>query len=220
MHCSSNAMFVRGVTSGPDRVRQRVQARPGDVGLPSVQSRDRAGDDLEQCGGRGSACYIATRTRRSRIIPRVRRSTRVPARPRFFTRNCAPDRSCTLLRHRRTHVRLPAPPQFSSVIARTCESAIHFVPSLCPNAAGSAAGFSHAGSSLSPTYKLTAATGRESCPNFSHHSRRRPSQGCRHSGGLVTASSNETVRTDHGSLGWSFTKALTLPEVLPENLSR
>ena len=113
MYCNSNAMFIRGVTSGPDRVRQRVQARPGDVGLPSVQSRDGAGDDLEQRGGHGSACYIATRTRRSHIIRRVRHFARVPASSRFLARIYAPDRSHILRQTDRTHVRLPAPPHHS-----------------------------------------------------------------------------------------------------------
>src|SRR5690349_3521110 len=47
-------------------------------------------------------------------------------------------------------------------------------------------------------------------PEFFPHSRRRPSQACCHSCRLVTASSNEIVRTDHGSMGCSFTTALTL----------
>jgi hypothetical protein len=48
-------MFVRDLRFGQDRFRQRLQPRPGDVGLPNVEGRDRGVDGLEQRGGRGPA---------------------------------------------------------------------------------------------------------------------------------------------------------------------
>ena len=119
--CRLNAMFVRDVTCSSNHLRKCPQSRSGGVDLPGIESRDGGVDDLEQLRERRRACYIATRTRRSHIIRRVRHSARVPARPRFLARICAPDRSHILRDNDRTHVRLPAPPQNCVDNSQSCE---------------------------------------------------------------------------------------------------
>jgi hypothetical protein len=103
-HIASNAMFVRGVTRGPDRLRQFLQPRPGDFDLPGIKRDDRGADELEQLSARRPACYIATRTRFAAILLRCPGPALLPPNPRFLARNYSPTRSCTLLRHHRTRV--------------------------------------------------------------------------------------------------------------------
>ncbi len=84
------------LTTGPDRLRQLVQPRPGDVGLPSVQSRDCSVDGLEQRGGRGPACYTATRSRFSGILRRAPIAptfSAIVTGPMFDSRRCS--RGCS-----------------------------------------------------------------------------------------------------------------------------
>ena len=84
---------------------------------PTSRAVIAASMSLEQRGGRGPACYTATRIRSCHVLRRVLRFAAVPASPRFLARNCAPDRSHILRDTDRTRVRLPAPPQKRSDIA-------------------------------------------------------------------------------------------------------
>ena len=91
--------------------RERLQLHPRDRSLAGIKRDNCRVHEREKLSDRRPACYIATPARFPTTLLRARRVAFRPANHRFFVRNYSPTRSCTLLRRRRTRVRLPAPPQ-------------------------------------------------------------------------------------------------------------
>ena len=107
----------------PHRRVEGPQLRPGALALAGVERDDRASTSSSSSAAVRAFATLLHAPDSPAFCHALARSPEFAANRRFVARNCSPTRSCTLLRHRRTRVRLPAPPQRQSIHgARTSRS--------------------------------------------------------------------------------------------------